>query len=328
MAKIIAWGIALPSLRLPGKEISRAWGGSGARGLLRKTVAAFDEDPVTLGAASAQACLDRIDGADRGFDALFVGATTMPYEEKPSSASILSMLTANSAVRVVELRGSPQAGLQALAAANDFCAANPGARALAIGTDAPRAHPSSSFEHALGSGAAAFLVTSGAAEGASIDRIVAVSHETFGSRLRQRGRMWREDLELRVNDDVASLRKLAALGPAADARLASGFDPSLQKTARKLLNATGADEHWLKLGDLGAASGPVALADALEGTDGGPILAVAVGSGAVALHVTPARPGLLAPAKRLGDLADAGIEIDYLRYLKETGFLGRAGEAE
>jgi 3-hydroxy-3-methylglutaryl CoA synthase len=328
MARIVSWGIALPSLRLPAKAYAAAWGSCAARGLVYKTVCAFDEDAVTLGAAAGRACLDRVAGDSRSFDALFVGATTLPYEEKPSSASILSMLTGDDAVRVVELRGSPQAGLQALASANDFCEANPGARALAIATDVPRAHPAAAFEHGLGAGAAAFLVSAGAVEGAAIERVVAVSHETFGSRLRRRGGEWREDLELRVNDDAASLKKLAAHFPMSGVKLATGLDPSLQRTAQRLFGASGADEQWASVGDLGTASAAVALADALGGTGAeGGIFAVAVGAGAIGLKVSSAPPGLLAPLPPLADLATGAVEIDYMRYLKESGFLARPGSA-
>ncbi|HLY58390.1 MAG TPA: hypothetical protein VKS60_22700 [Stellaceae bacterium] len=322
MASIVSWAIALPSLRLPAASYA-AWGGCSARGLKRKAVTAFDEDAVTLGATAGRACLERAPAEAQHFDALFVGATTLPYEEKPSSSSILSMLTGETAVRVVEIRGSPQAGLQALAAAADFCTANPGATAMAIATDAPRAHPASSFEHALGAGAAAFLV-SAAGSGAEILRTVAVSRETFGSRMRRAGGTWREDRELRVDDDRQSLDLLARHLPAEGMRLATGLDPSLQQAAAKLWRPERSDDHWAQTGDLGAASAPVALADALDaGPPGAEILAVALGSGAIALHIR--RGAAIAPAPTLADLAVGGVEIDYIRYLKETGFLARPG---
>jgi hydroxymethylglutaryl-CoA synthase len=322
LPNIIAWGFALPALRLPAKAYAGAWGGCSARGLVRKTVCAFDEDAVTLAADAARNCLDRVGPAERSFDALFVGATTLPYEEKPSSATILSMLTDLTAVRVVELRGSPQAGLQALAAAHDFCAANPGQRALAIATDAPRAHPASAFEHALGAGAAAFLVSGDGPAGAAIERIAAVSHETFGSRMRRRGAEWREDLELRTRDDAVSLQTFAAACEVKGVQLATGFDPALQKTAGRLFAAQSADESWSQLGDLGAASAAVALADALDHASADRILTIAVGAGATGLVV--AKPAAAAKVSRtLGGVAAGGIEIDYIRYLKETGVLAR-----
>ncbi len=310
------WGVAFPALRLPAAAIAEAWRSNAAKGLNRKAVCAFDEDPVTLAVAAARRCL----GDDApGFSALFVGATSLPYDEKPSSASILSGIGDDAGVRVVEIRGSPQAGVQALLCAAEFCAANPGRRAMAIATDAPRAHPSAGADHALGAGAAAFLVGDGEVV-AALAGSAAVSLETFGSRFRRAGERFRDDLELRVDEDAASLRRLTeVLGGAGDAVLAIGGDAGVEKLGASLFGGGGTAGLWVEVGDLGAASAPVAIANALDqASPGARILGIGVGAGATAVSLQVLASGASADTARR---AGQGREIGYLEFLKQTGFL-------
>jgi hydroxymethylglutaryl-CoA synthase len=314
---IIAWDVAFGALRLPTAAVKQAWGGSGAKGVTRRAIPGFDEDPTTLGVAAGRRVLAAT-GAQPA--ALFVGATTLPYEEKPSSAAILSGVTSRRDLRVVELRGSPQAGLQALAAAHDFCAANPGTTALAIATDAPEAHPSVSASHGLGAGAAAFLV-GGADVKARITLIAGVSLDTFGSRFRRKGQIYRDDLELRSDEDADGLAALTPTLAGPWPTLAFGGDPALEKKALAAAGAGVAVSLRADTGDLGAATGPVALAAALDGLEVGErVLALALGSGgfAVGCEGVAAGSGVGVAAR-----AAAGREIDYLEFLKQTGFLAR-----
>ena len=133
-ADILSYGVALPSLRISAAAYKDAWGFCAAGGLKQKAFCSYDEDVMTLAYAAVQAAYERLGVASdaRPADAIFVGATTLPYEEKPSSAILVPALSASTAVRVVEVRGSTQAGLQALAAAVDYCKAHPGKTALAI----------------------------------------------------------------------------------------------------------------------------------------------------------------------------------------------------
>lgn len=313
-----SWAVALPSLRLPASAYKAAWGSCSARGMTRKTVCAFDEDPVTLGAAAAVDCLTR---AEEGaaFSALFVGATTLPYEEKPSSASLLQMIDDRNDLRVVELRGSPQAGLQALLSAREYAATHPGERALAVATDAPRAHPATGGDHALGAGAAAFLF--GERPRAAVLESPAASRETFGSRFRREGSALRDDLELRVDDDGKSLALLGGRLGESYATVALGLD---ERRCAKAVELFGAQSHvsgFAELGDLGAAAAPVALAQALDGAEAGDrILAVALGAGATALGVESKQA---VPWQPFLPEAAAYREITYVEYLKHTGFLAR-----
>ena len=332
MAGIESYGVALPALRLPAAAYVEAWGSCGARGMRRKTVCAYDEDAVTLAIEASRRALRRLLGEVR-IDALFFGVTTPPYDEKPSAATLATALFAAGDLRVTEISGSPQAGMQALLSALEYCAANRGRRALAVAGDAPIAPADAPYEHALGAGAAAFVTGTGA-DVAELAAHFAVTRETFGSRFRRHGAEALSDLELRTRDQQASL---AALGRVADVakarRIALGADASVMRGAARALGNTDAhiDALWCEIGDAGAASAPLALAGALDAARAGErVFAAAIGAGATAASFTIGKG--LAPLRRRGeklrDLIAQGRTIDYVTYLKHRRMLSsRTGGA-
>lgn len=326
MAGIEAYGIALPALRLPASEYVAAWGSCGARGMKQKAVCAYDEDPVTLGIQAARQALVRA-GSPARVDALFFGCTTPPYDEKPSAATLPTALFADVSLRVTEIAGSPQAGLQALISAIEFCAASPGRVALAVAADAPVGPPDASFEHAFGAAAAAFVV-GGEGAVAALEDTAAVSRETFGARFRRHGAAAIADLELRTRDNAASLAALArAAGLGKVRRLALGADAGIMRGAARTFGSPDAavDALWSEIGDAGAASAPFALAAALdEARAGEAIFCAAIGAGGTG-GLFRAGKGL-APMRRKGgdraaDLLGAGRTIDYIGYLKHRRVL-------
>ncbi len=332
MAGIESYGVALPALRLPAAAYVEAWGSCGARGMRRKTVCAYDEDAVTLAIEASRRALRRLAGEVR-IDALFFGVTTPPYDEKPSASTLATALFAAGDLRVTEISGSPQAGMQALLSALEYCAANRGRQALAVAGDAPTAPADAPYEHALGAGAAAFVTGTGA-DVAELAAHHAVTRETFGSRFRRHGAAALSDLELRTRDQQASV---AALGRVADVakarRIALGADASVMRGAPRALGNTDAhiDALWCEIGDAGAASAPLALAGALDAARAGEtVFAAAIGAGATAASFTIGKG--LAPLRRRGeklaDLIAQGRTIDYVTYLKHRRMLSsRTGGA-
>jgi hydroxymethylglutaryl-CoA synthase len=320
IANIQSYGVAFPSLRLAAGAYRDAWGGCSARGLRRKPFCAFDEDAVTLAVAAARSALDKagIDLAQIG--ALFVGTTTWPYEEKPAAASLVTALLGRSDLRTVELRGSRQAGLQALVAAAEYVASHPGRYALAVAADAPMASPEVPYEHALAAGAAAFVV-GGEGGIAVIEADAAATVETFGSRYRRHGEAHLKDLELRVDDDRKSLDAVCGFfNPGAVRWVATGAPIDLADRAAKRFGGA-SDQLWPELGDMGAAGTPVALAHCLdEASVGDRIVATAVGAGGTALAVMVTSK----PRDKAGVTAGlaAGRDVDYLTYLKHRRLIG------
>lgn len=328
MVGIESYGAALPTLRLPASAYVAAWGSCHARGMKQKAFCAYDEDAVTLGIEAARAALDRLD-KDVKIAALFFGATTPPYDEKPSAATLPTALFADGAMRVTEISGSPQAGMQALLSALEFCKAHDGAYALAVAADSPAAPPDAGFEHALGAGAAAFVVgPNGAA--AELVGDFGVTRETFGARFRRHGETTLSDLELRTRDREAALaalgRVLKAANVAAPRRIALGADAGLTRGAAKALNSPEAtvDALWTEIGDAGSAAAPLALAQALDEAGAGDIvLAASIGSGATAalLRAGSGLAALRARGGKVAELAAAGRVVDYVTYLKQRRVL-------
>lgn len=319
-AAILAYGAALPRLRLAAAQYRAAWGQCAASGLKRKAFCAYDEDAVTLAVAAARQALDGMDPARIG--AIFLGATTLPYEEKPSTATVATALGVDGAAAVHEIRGSPSAGVQALSLAADWCAARPERLALAIAADAPSAEPDTPAEHGFGAGAAAFVVGAGAQDTAiaAIGDACAVTIESFGARFRRRGSNATGDLELRTRDAQAAASRLAALAGYRPAdRLALGIGGRSGADLARILGGQ-ADDVFPGVGDAGAASAALGLVHWLDAAEAAvQVNAVGLGSGAycLALAVTGG------PHRRAGlaDRIGGGEEVDYVAYLRHRRVL-------
>lgn len=324
-SSIISLATAFPEWRLNAGAYSAAWGANAARGLQRKPFCGFDEDAISLAIAAARAALSRLSHVPP-IGALYVGSTTLPYEEKPASATVVTALFEDRSLRTVEVRGSCQAGLQALLLAGEFCAVHPGAYALAIASDAPQAAADVSIEHALAAGAAAFVV--GAGPGiAEIGEDAAVTIETFGARFRRHGERYLSDLELRASDLPATLRALSKLKPGKVDKLAAGASPDVARAIERTFGAT-SDGLWPQLGDVGAAAAPIALVHSLEtAAVGDTVLAMAVAGGATAIMMRRTEGSGLKPTTSVLRQLSAGMDADYIGYLKQRRMLGAADTA-
>tara|TARA_A100001037_G_scaffold110432_1_gene100712 strand:- start:739 stop:1749 length:1011 start_codon:yes stop_codon:yes gene_type:complete len=328
MVGIESYGVALPHFRLSASAYVEAWGNCSARGLKQKAFCSYDEDPVTLGIEAARQSLERLP-FDIEVSALFFGVTTPPYDEKPSAATLPTALFNSRAIRVTEITGSPQAGLQALISAIEFCSTHKEQYALAVTADAPVGKVDSGFEHSLGAAAAAFIVGSQGMVAVYKDSI-SLTRETFGSRFRRHGEETLTDLELRTRDNLIVLQDLGDLlsNKKVDKvrRLALGIETSLGRRAGKILGFPKAeiDALWCMIGDAGAASAPLALAASLDKARvGEKILCAGIGAGATAAWFGAGSQ--LSKRRRKGskvaDLIVGGELVDYLTYLKHRRVL-------
>ena len=328
MVGIESYGVALPHLRLPASAYVEAWGHCAAPGLKQKAFCSYDEDAVTLGIEAARRSLNSLP-FEIEISAVFFGVTTPPYDEKPSAATFPTALFNNDTIRVTEITGSPQAGLQALVSAAEFCLAHKDQYALAVAADAPIGAPDSAFEHALGAAAAAFVVGwEGAA--AIYNDSVSLTRETFGSRFRRHGEAALDDLELRTRDNLAVLKELGDLLSTIELgnirRLALGIESRLARNVGKILGLPKAevDQLWCMIGDAGSASGPSAQAASLDRSRAGEkILCAGVGAGATAAWFTAGRhlSKRRRKGKKVSDLIVSGEPVDYITYLKHRRIL-------
>jgi hydroxymethylglutaryl-CoA synthase len=331
MIGITRIGTYFPRRRLDRTLIAKAWGG---RATGTRTMAAIDEDALTMGVEAVAACAGDLPQAD--VDALYFASTSAPYLEKQVASMVATAADLPRALATADFAGSTRAGLGALRAALDGVGAGSLRAALVVAADCRVADPGGELEPQLGDASAAILVGRDAVV-AELVAAASVSEEfTY---------LWRTDEQrtVQVADarfgnqygvqrDVpeavsAALRKaelpagkvarvaLALPDPRAAAAVAkkAGFDPETQLVPALLAEA----------GILGAPEPLVLLSRALETAKPGEfVVAAGYGEGADAVVF---RATELLPARRPRPIADAlagGIPVpSYERYLRARGVL-------
>jgi len=142
-----------PRRRLERALVSKAWGtraGAGSR-----TVAAVDEDALTMAADAAAACLEA--GAPAP-DALYFASTSAPFREKQVASVISTACDLPRTTAAADFAGSVRSGMSALRAALDGVRAGTIDSALVAAADVRVAEPGSELEGQLGDAACAVAV--------------------------------------------------------------------------------------------------------------------------------------------------------------------------
>jgi 3-hydroxy-3-methylglutaryl CoA synthase/uncharacterized OB-fold protein len=332
MTGITRIGTYFPRRRLDRALLAKAWGGRAAPGT--RTVAAIDEDALTLAVDAVQACLA---GADPfGFDALYFASTSAPYLEKQVASMIATAVDLPRASAVADFAGSLRAGLTALRAACDGVGAGSLRHALVTAADVRIAKPGGDLEGQLGdAGAAVAVGREGViAELVSVasvaeeftyfwrtdeQRYVQVADARFGNQFGF-ANVVPEALNAALRKAELPAGKLAKVVIAApDARSAADAAKRIGCDPAKQLEPSLAGEA----GMLGTAEPLVLLAKALETAQPGDFIAVAAyGEGADALvfrvtdAIAAARPRPVADA-----LAGGTPVASYERYLRARNVL-------
>jgi hypothetical protein len=150
-----------------------------------------------------------------------------------------------------------------------------------------------------------------------------VTRETFGGRARRLGAPEVHDPDLRTDDVGPAVADLVGAMPQAAttaARLALGGTAAEARRVARTIGGKPAQVSQLfaEIGDAGAAAAPLALCDALDSAAAGEVvLAVAVGSGAVALGLEVADvPAAGRRGRAVAEQARGGREVDYVAYLR------------
>src|SRR5262245_41411556 len=145
MIGIARLGTYFPRRRLDRAQIAQAWGGkaSGTR-----TVAAADEDALTMGVEAVGTCIGEVSPAD--VDALYVASTSAPYLEKQVASMVATAADLPREIATADFAGSVRAGLGALRAALDGVGAGSLRSALVVASDCRLADPGSDLELQLG----------------------------------------------------------------------------------------------------------------------------------------------------------------------------------
>jgi hydroxymethylglutaryl-CoA synthase len=153
---IVSIDVYFPLYRLTGEEIGRMWRKKGAAG--EKSVAGYDEDPLTMAAAAVQRCMK---GTDRDrIGAFFLASTTAPYREKQNAAIVASAVDIDRRCRTADYANSLRAGTTALRSALDAVRGSSAENVLVAASDCRMGAPGGRFEQLFGDGAAAVMVGS------------------------------------------------------------------------------------------------------------------------------------------------------------------------
>jgi 3-hydroxy-3-methylglutaryl CoA synthase/uncharacterized OB-fold protein len=332
MRGILSGSGYLPYRRLDRTLIPAVAGTGGGKGT--RTVACYDEDTTTMGAAAARHALL---GAAAGPRALWFATTEPAYLDKTNATAVHAALRLDPAVAAYDAVGSVRSAMGALRAGLD--SAHP---ALVVAADLRTGLPGGPDEAAGGDGAAALLVGSDA-DGPVLAELLAWTSltEEFLDRWRAPGapasRLWEERFgENRYAALGAEALKLA-LGDA-------GLDPADVSTlivaglhgraARTVAARSGvpaeraADRLDALVGNVGAAQPALLLVAALEAAAAGRagpgqiIAAVTLSDGAdVAVFRTTGALSRLEPARPVAAQVAAGAPVSYGTYLAWRGML-------
>jgi len=330
MPGIVSFGSYVPFHRLARKTIGASLGTGGGKG--ERSVAAYDEDSVTMAVEAARDCVRGRDLAS--IRTLTFATTDPPYIEKLNVATVHAALDLPPAVRCLDLACSLRAGLGSLITASESAAA--GGSALATMGDIRIGAPESAAELGGGDAGAAFLFgsTNGIAE------VVATYSETmeFLSNWRLPGERYSKGWEERFSLTQgwgplltsASKNLLGGAGVAPADLAYVVVDAPNPRASAGFLGQAGlrpeqiVDARLDTVGHAGVAQVGLMLATALEKAKPGDLIAVisaSDGVDAMLLRATDAIASYV-PARSVDRwVASKRGDLPYTRYLKWRGIL-------
>ena len=338
---IISCGVYIPKLRIKREEYQRVWGYFSPRLVEEKSVADFDEDPITMGVEAASNALRNATVEASAIEAVYFASTSPPYAEKQNASTIATALGCRNNTATLDVTSSTRSGASALLSCLDFVGSGRGTRGLVIAADCPVGDPTAPIEHQLGAGAAAVIVGRERL-GATVDGSASVVSEGLGERFRRDGSAFVTALDLGTYHDAildhavsscmkSIMEKLGRTSRDYDWLVLQGLDGAKSLEISKRL---GFEESKItpslvstKIGDVGAASSILALSKLLElaiPRQRGILCSYGPGAGAEAFS--------FAVEREMKPIAGAGYEdylarkeyIDYATYLKLRRLLAKS----
>ena len=309
MNAIASVGVYTPRYRIDAEAFVDAWGSFEARGVESKSVAAADEDTVTMAAEAAERALADAPIPREEIASLRLATTTPPVEEFDVGTTLSALLGLSETTRTTVLSQSTNGGTRALR--TGFEGDEP---TLVVAADAPFAAPDDAVDHAGGAGAVAFVLC---ADG-SVTLREASTHTTEfpGTRFRERGSVAVDGYDATAYDRRAFTDSIAAavakLDDPSTALAVTAPDGSLPHRAARALPFD-VDVHHVadRFGDLGAASAPFGLVAAWNaGTSA--VTLVGYGDGASV-------DALVLEGRIAADFDRETASIDYPEYLRKRG---------
>jgi len=331
---ISGYGVYIPRLRIKRDDYAKAWGSFSAAGVNEKSVMGYDEDVLTSAAKVARRALESVPLASEKVTRFLLASTSAPYVEKLLSGTVLTSVGIPNSVLTSDHTTSTRAGTEAMLAGFEHVQANPSGNALVAAADSPKASMWDSVEHALGAGAAAFVLSSENLI-AELEGHASYASEHFGERFRPREDELLHDLSVKkfaesslmsnTTKAASALMKRTGRKPEEyahvviqqpDARVPGSVASRMSFTEAQLASSIVSKS----VGDLGAASTPVALASALDAAKiGDRIMVISYGSGAgsdaLSFKVVSEKKATVSFQSDL----DRKEYIDYVKYLKIRG---------
>jgi 3-hydroxy-3-methylglutaryl CoA synthase len=157
MANLSSIGIYIPRYRIEAAEVNKAWNRSGGRG--QKSIAAPDEDVLTMGVRAAKACLENSDINATELGAIYFCSVSSGYSEYALAAQVGTVLGTRDTISAADFGLSTRVVGSAIQSANDAVNSGRLEHVLVIASDQMRSEPGSSYELNYGAGAGAVLVS-------------------------------------------------------------------------------------------------------------------------------------------------------------------------
>ncbi len=331
---ISGYGVYIPRLRIKKDEYAKAWGSFAAPGVDEKSVMGFDEDVLTFASKVSKRALESVPLPPDKVSRFALASTSAPYVEKLLSGTILVSVGVPNSAFTSDHTTSTRAGTEAMLAGFEHVSANQGGSALVVAADAPSASMWSTMEHALGAGAAGFVLSSDNLI-AELEGSASYASEYCGERFQPREDSLLHDLNVKKFTEGSLMTNTTKAGGALlkklgrkpeeyqhvviqqpDARVPASVAARMGFTDAQL--ASGLVAKYL--GDLGSASTPIGLVSVLESAKAGDtIMVISYGSGAGSDALSFKVVGDRKATVGLKDQADRKEYIDYVKYLKLKG---------
>lgn len=323
---IKAWGASIPRLRMARATIAQAhsWAFPKGRGSGEKAFCNWDEDAITLAVEAARDCLGAT--ATDAITCLIFASTSAPFADLQNASLIASALRLMPGLSSSDVAGSTRAGLSALG--DQLSHLHEGEQQLLLASERRSAKPASPQEMRYGSGAAALLLGSDELAARFLGR--ESSSVPFIDHFRHTGEKhdyyWEERW---IRDEgvgrlvPAAVNKLLTRLAIAPSQVAyfglAGAPPGCDAQVAKMLGIPAqAIQETLsqRVGDTGAAHGPLLLVDALEYTQPGDIIVIAAFAQGCEVLVFERQKLSNKPRQGLATSISAGvIEPSYLKML-------------
>lgn len=165
MTGIVSYGTYIPRLRLKAADIASFWSKDPHLiernlGIGEKTVAAVDEDSVTMAVEAAYIALSRAKISPQKVEAVIVGSESHPYTVKPSSTIVGQLLGIGPKYQALDTEFACKAATAAIELIAGLTTSKRITYGLVIGSDTAQSKPGDPLEYTAASAAAAFLLNS------------------------------------------------------------------------------------------------------------------------------------------------------------------------